>query len=918
MSGECTANAPELCGCCDGVSVETPEPIYNRPSLAAIAYRVGHYQTFLASLQARLSSSDVPALALLRTRDSSDFTMGLLDAWSVTLDILTFYQERLANEAYLRTAIETRSVMELAALVGYQPSPGVGASTTLAFTLNSAAGSPDHVLIPQGTRVQSVPPPGQQPQVFETSADITATIDGNAIPAQITTPWTIASGATSTWIAGVANNMNVGDALLFVAAPSGQPAAGGPADSVYLTAVQIDSTAGNTQIFWNAPLANNYGSAACVYIFRKKAALFGVNAVNPLQLSPAPSGLNAAGTDWAFSCAGSGQVNLDASYPGLTPSSAATVAASALEWVVLTNASETAFYQITAATETNPVAYALSSKVTQLTLSSGTSIAGTAALGTFVTATRSTTVYVQSELLTPASLPRTSASKLLQAGMVVPVQGSIVELAGGLGIAVNQPIGVSGKAARLQVMVAPATDAFTPAGSSTAVAVALSQQFVVTAYPPTADPKVSGNFVWSVLTNNNVAGALSLPLASVQLVPAAKGDPVVGESATVSKVATKGDVATLGLHPALSGIYDATTVTVNANAVAATQGETQYEILGSGDATNPALSFKLKQSPLTYVSSSNSNGAASTLQVWVNNLLWKQDSNLLEAGPRDRVYVTSTDQNQNVTVEFGDGQEGVRPPTGQANIRAVYRKGIGSAGNVASGSLSQALDRPQGLKAVTNPDAATGGADPDTAADARASAPLEVLTLGRVVSLEDYQNYTLAFAGIAKALATWTWSGTMRAIYLSVAGAGGCVYKADDATLTNLRASLWSHGNPYVPITIASCTQVLFEVGANVLIGGTYDPAVVMAAVWTTLANAFSFAQMQIGQGVAQSQVIALIQQTAGVQAVELTAFNRQGKSGVAQVLRAASPAAGQQATPMPAELLLLDPGCQGKLKVWS
>jgi hypothetical protein len=912
MSGNCTANAPELCGCCDGVSVETPEPIYNRPGLPAIAYRAGRYQTFLASLQARLSSSDVPALALLRTRDSSDFTMGLLDAWAITLDILTFYQERLANEAYLRTAIESRSVMELAALVGYQPSPGVGASTTLAFTLSSAAGSPDNVLIAKGTRVQSVPPPGQQPQVFETSSDITATIAGNAIPAQLTTPWTVASGATSTWIAGVANNLNVGDALLVVAAPGGQPAAGGPADFVYLTAVQLDSTSGNTQIFWNTPLANNYGSAACLYVFRKKAALFGVNAVSPLQITPKPGGLNATGTDWAFSYAGSGRVSLDASYAGLAPD------ASAAQWVVLTNASETAFYQITAATEANPVAYALSSKVTQLTLSSGTSLAGTANLGTFVTATRSTTAYVQSELLTPASLPRTLAINLLQPGMIVPVQGSVLALAGGLGIVVSQPIGVSGKATRLQVMVAPAGNAFTPAGSSTAVAVALNQQFVITAYPPTLDPKIGGNLVWSVLTNNNVAGTLSLPETSVQLVPSAKGDPIVSESATVSKVTIKGDVTTLALHPALTGIYDATTLTVNTNAVTATQGETQYEILGSGDATNPALAFKLKQSPLTYVSSSNGNGAASTLQVWVNNLLWQQDDDLLEAGSRDRVYVTSADQNQSVTVQFGDGEEGARPPTGQANIRAVYRKGIGSAGNVAGGSLSQALDRPQGLKAVTNPDAATGGADPDTAADARASAPLEVLTLGRVVSLDDYQNYALAFAGIAKALATWTWSGHTRAVYLSVAGEGGCVYKADDATLTNLRASLWSHGNPYVPITIASCTQVLFEVGANVLISADYEAVVVMAAVWTALANAFSFARMRIGQGVAQSQVIALIQQTPGVAAVELTAFNRQGMPGVAQVVRAASPAAGQQTTPMPAELLLLDPGCQGKLKVWS
>ena len=62
---------------------------------------------------------------------------------------------------------------------------------------------------------------------------------------------------------------------------------------------------------------------------------------------------------------------------------------------------------------------------------------------------------------------------------------------------------------------------------------------------------------------------------------------------------------------------------------------------------------------------------------------------------------------------------------------------------VAAGQLTQALDRPQGLQSVTNPAAATGGADPATPADARLSAPLPTLTIGRAVSLEDYQNYAL-------------------------------------------------------------------------------------------------------------------------------------------------------------------------------
>jgi hypothetical protein len=78
-----------------------------------------------------------------------------------------------------------------------------------------------------------------------------------------------------------------------------------------------------------------------------------------------------------------------------------------------------------------------------------------------------------------------------------------------------------------------------------------------------------------------------------------------------------------------------------------------------------------------------------------------------------------------------------------------------------------------------------------------------------------------------------------------------------------------------------------------------------------------------MGQGVAQSEIIALIQGTPGVIAVELTAFNRQGQSPTVNgqlrmVLLAASPVAGQQGAPAGAEMLLLNPASQGNFEVWS
>src|SRR5438105_11634526 len=82
------------CGCCQGVTAETPLEVYNRAGLAAIVYRIGSHARFKASMLERLSASDHPALSALRTRDDDDFSIALLDAWATAADVLTFYQER--------------------------------------------------------------------------------------------------------------------------------------------------------------------------------------------------------------------------------------------------------------------------------------------------------------------------------------------------------------------------------------------------------------------------------------------------------------------------------------------------------------------------------------------------------------------------------------------------------------------------------------------------------------------------------------------------------------------------------------------------------------------------------------------------------------------------------------------------------
>ena len=123
----------------------------------------------------------------LTTRELSDPSIALLNAWAIVADVLTFYQERIANEGYLLTATERLSVLELARLVGYKLRPGVSASVFLAFTVaNGFTGT-----IPAGTRAQSIPGTGETAQFFESSVDLTARDTWNNLQPRLTRPQVI-------------------------------------------------------------------------------------------------------------------------------------------------------------------------------------------------------------------------------------------------------------------------------------------------------------------------------------------------------------------------------------------------------------------------------------------------------------------------------------------------------------------------------------------------------------------------------------------------------------------------------------------------------------------------------------------------------------------------------------------------------
>jgi predicted phage baseplate assembly protein len=344
------------------------------------------------------------------------------------------------------------------------------------------------------------------------------------------------------------------------------------------------------------------------------------------------------------------------------------------------------------------------------------------------------------------------------------------------------------------------------------------------------------------------------------------------EAATIFDItlSSTGAFTTLTLASDLTYAYQRSTVTIYANVARATHGETVNEVLGSGDGSQANQSFTLKKPPLTYVSAATPTGGQSTLELRVNDILWSELPSLYALGPRSQNYIVRIDDSGAPTITFGDGTSGERLPTGQNNITATYRSGTGPDGEVQSGSLTMMQTQPLGVRAVINPIAASGAAAPEQLEDARANAPLKVLTLDRIVSLPDYEDFARAFAGIGKAQAVAIWNGETRLVYLTVAGANGDSVDSSSPLFKSLRAAIDVFRDPVQQVQLAGFTGLTFSLQAMVLVDPRFVIGDVIAAVKAALLDAFSFANRDFAQAVAGTEVVKVIQSVEGVVAANL------------------------------------------------
>jgi hypothetical protein len=1035
------------CNCCsprnDDAAGQRP---VNPPGLSAIAYRIGTQGTFKRTMKARLGAQ--PALLPLTTRADDDPAIALLDAWACTLDVLTFYQERIANEGYLGTCTERRSVLELARAIGYELRPGVAASTDLAFTLETAPGAPLAATIATGTKVQSVPGQGKQAQIFETLEPIDALAVWNALRVTSTRSiFDLTIGRSTIYLQGANTRLQAGDALLIVgdervadaknenwdfrrvhAVRVVQPVPPAPDGSGSYTIVTLDRGLGRGNLG-----VRPAQKSPRVYALRTRANLFGYNAPDwramPPSLRATYLGLDSNtqsneiaqypewprfslaelsgpppvgalvehglrgyyfdGTNFGqplFSSVVDAQVNFD-SRPGsvapwrsgvpagyfsarwvgwLTPTATgghdfqtlsddgvrlwvdgrllidnwtlhgptidpptggtpasidltaqrryeirleyfegpptatlqlkwkppgaqdfSLVPTQRLEpraiydvkldavypkfatasWLVLATPAYAELYSIEATGETACADFAVSAKTTWVRL------AGENLLERFDLAVRETAVFGDPEelcwvdppsgaLVGGNSLTLTTLEPTLQAGQRIAITG------------------------------------LAPAKSATSAIVKRLDASEELALLRMAD---DGSGATLRFTKDLDASADLFLL----LVPAA-------EVATLQGVDNSGATSVLRLTGKLVNRWLAQTVRINANVAPASHGDSRQmrirpEVLGSGDGSAVFRSFDLKQTPLTYVAAANASGAETTLHVSVGGVEWKESPGFYGVAGNARRFTTRRADDGTVTVRFGDGATGARLPTGVENVTAVYRVGIGAAGNLDPGQLQLLLTPQLGVKSVANPIPATGGTDPEPLSRARRNAPLTVSTLDRIVSLVDFEQFAAAFTGIGKAKAVWLWNGQTRLVHLTVAAVDGSAIAPDSALLGYLRTAIDAARPPYQELRIGVGNVIKLPLEAQIAVseGRSFDT--VSKAVVAALRTGFGFDARAFGQPLSGSEVVATMQSVDGVDHVVLNALGSNGATLLSDPIEAQG-AHWNDEQIVAAVLLLIDP----------
>lgn len=307
---------------------------------------------------------------------------------------------------------------------------------------------------------------------------------------------------------------------------------------------------------------------------------------------------------------------------------------------------------------------------------------------------------------------------------------------------------------------------------------------------------------------------------------------------------------------------------IYANVVKAGHGETQPEyILGSGDAAEINQRFHLDVEDVSFVADANfASGVRADLKVKVDERIWKQIPDLGQSVPEEHHYQVMIREDHTIDIQFGDGVNGRRLPTGFDNVRVRYRTGNGKAGNLKAGKLTEIVQPHSLIKDVKQPLAASGGNDIESVESMRSNAPASVLTLERAVSLSDFTHLATRHSSVLQAQA-FPDSSVMPgrpAIKVVVVPPDG---KELGKGLTTIEDYLEEHAIPGTSITVENFIPILLKIHVTLQIMTTaWQEELVKAAVKKLLLDKLSIENRKLGQSLFRSEVVGWVEQVQGVE----------------------------------------------------
>jgi hypothetical protein len=341
-------------------------------------------------------------------------------------------------------------------------------------------------------------------------------------------------------------------------------------------------------------------------------------------------------------------------------------------------------------------------------------------------------------------------------------------------------------------------------------------------------------------------------------------------------------VTTVNFSAPLNGQYDKASTHINGNGLMTSHGEShEQRSTGTGQAGQRiALDF----GPLTYVADADGT-PQSTLEVTVSGKSWQQVEDFIGSGPTDFHYTQTQDNQGFLTILFGDGLNGRRPEV-DAPIVVRYRSGIGSAGMVAPGTLTEFAKDDVVNDKSSNPQASFGGADPENLAEARLTGPRGLNEQNRAVTPQDYADTLLRgvpwggnIVQPLHAKAQFVWTGSWNTVVVSVDFADRRSLAALPARRQALVAALDQKRMAGYDIEVEDARYACINISLVVHVRPEYFVRQVRAKVQeaTGPQGFFAPARFDFGQQVRLSDLYSAVLGVQGVQYITVTRFKRLG-----------------------------------------